>query len=420
MYVAHCKTMLEENFVSGWYSAKADTLQDIIATDLAADPNAYYSSSEFSGNVTSTQSQKVGLTELMEDRISYLQNLTAFQYTAPTVSNIVAPEEASPYTTITVTADITNTNYAYLAYRYSKDEVFTKLVMYDDGAHNDGAASDGTYGVSFEIDESNTHYYIYAENDDAGIFSPERAEHEYYKISAEAIEEISSEVVINELMASNSETAQDEFEEYDDWVELFNNTDADISLKGYYLSDDNTDIMQWAFPDTVIKANDYLIVWTDKDDEQGDLHTNFKLSASGESVLLVNADLSVVNTIDFGEQTEDIAYARNPNGVGDFGRQGATFSYNNDETDFIASVEETSSLDINIYPNPVSDILYLDVNTSEVNSIDFYTLTGQRSNVPITINTHLISIDMSTLTAGVYLVFLESSDKRYCHRIIKK
>lgn len=420
MYVAHCKTMLEENFVNGWYSAKADTLQEIISVDLENDPNALYSNYQFTSNLTSTQSNTIGLTELMESRITYLQSLRAFQYAAPTVSNIIAPEAPAPFSAVTITADIANANYAYLAYRYSKDEAFTKLELYDDGAHNDGSANDGTYGVNFEIDESNTHYYIYAENSGAAIFSPQRAEHEYYKISAEATKDLSSDIVINEFMATNSKIVVDEYNEYDDWVELYNNTDEDLSLNGYYLSDDKNDIMQWAFPDTIIKANDYLIVWTDKDEEQAPLHTNFKISSSGESLFLVNAELNIVNSITFGEQTEDVSYARNPNGVGDFGLQGATFSYNNEETEFIASVDETSALDVTVYPNPVSNILHLDLNSDETTSISVYNMMGQSLNLAIIINQNQITLDMSNLPSGMYMIIIESANQKQSHKVIKE
>ena len=68
----------------------------------------------------------------------------------------------------------------------------------------------------------------------------------------------------------------DNYGEYDDWVELYNNTASDISLLGYYLTDDNTNVMQYAFPDTVIPAGGYIIVWTDNDREQGSMHAGFK------------------------------------------------------------------------------------------------------------------------------------------------
>ena len=73
--------------------------------------------------------------------------------------------------------------------------------MFDDGNHNDGAASDGTYGVSVDVDALDMQYYIYAENSEAG-FSPERAEHEYHNLPIRR-------VVINEFMASNTSSVQD-------------------------------------------------------------------------------------------------------------------------------------------------------------------------------------------------------------------
>ena len=54
--------------------------------------------------------------------------------------------------------------------------------MYDDGNHGDGIAGDGIYGVSIDVDARDIQYYIYAENSDAGIFSPQRAEKEFHQI----------------------------------------------------------------------------------------------------------------------------------------------------------------------------------------------------------------------------------------------
>jgi hypothetical protein len=45
-------------------------------------------------------------------------------------------------------------------------------------------------------------------------------------------------VVINEVLASNVSGAQDEAGDFEDWVELYNNNNFDVSLSGYHLSDD--------------------------------------------------------------------------------------------------------------------------------------------------------------------------------------
>lgn len=408
MYIAHCKTIMEENFDNSWYSSKADTLQNLISADLENDPNAFYTMTEFTTNINSSVDEvgfpsqsTVGITELMDARVTYLQNHEAYGFTQPVISDIISPEEIVPFTSVNITAVISNTNYAYLGYRHSKGDVFTKLQMFDDGNHDDGASGDGVFGVSFPVDESNTHYYIYAENSEAGIFSPERAEHEYYKISAVPNFVENNDVVINELLASNLETQTDQAGEYDDWIELYNNTSSDISLTGYYLTDDNADILKWAFPDIIIEAEGYLIVWADKDELQSGLHANFKLSSSGESVYLVNAALEVVNYVDFTLQTTDVAYARIPNGTGDFGTQTPTFSSNNNDAN---SVNELGQMEaIKVYPNPLESQLTIELENNDIHYYKIINLAGQ------TLSSGQLSksktIDTSNWGNGVY--FLE-------------
>lgn len=419
MYVAHCKTILEENFETGWYEAKADTLQALIADDLDDDDNKFYTMSEFYGNIDDTENNTIGITELMEDRITFLNNETEFNYTQPTISTITTPDDVTAYSTITITVEVTDANYVHLGYRYSKDETFTKIEMYDDGEHEDGAADDDVYGVSLTVDESNTHYYIYAENDDAGIFSPERAQHEYYSITAVTDTEESSDIVINELMASNETTAADQDGEYDDWIELYNNTDADISLSGYYLSDDEDELTQWAFPDTTIAADSYLIVWADKDDEQTGLHADFKLSSDGEGVYLTNSEYTVVNYTTFETQTDDMGYARVPNATGDFEIQDPTFSANNGTT---SSIYDNELEGFSIYPNPAINSLYVrsDDQVYAKNTITITNLIGQTVYRKTFTYQSEMEIDASTFTWGIYILQLENESGTYTVKFIKK
>src|SRR5690606_123881 len=48
------------------------------------------------------------------------------------------------------------------------------------------------------------------------------------------------------------------------------------------------------------------------------LHTNWKISASGEQILLTNASGTVVDSVTEPVHTEDISYGRLPNGTGPF------------------------------------------------------------------------------------------------------
>lgn len=204
--------------------------------------------------------------------------------------------------------------------------------MYDDGMHEDGAAGDGTYGVSINVGSTDLQYYIYAENQDAAAFSPVRAEYEFYGIS------ITGDVVINEFMADNENYITDQDGDYDDWIEFYNNGIEDVSLDGYYLSDDASDPYQWVFPDTTIASGGYLIVWADKDEDQEGLHANFKLSASGEIIVLSDPSMNLIDEISYLQQKADTTTGRYYNGTGEFIEMVPTFEAEN--TDLISAIEQ--------------------------------------------------------------------------------
>ncbi len=118
-----------------------------------------------------------GITDLMNARRTFLQANANFTAVPPAISNINAVTLGSM---VQVTANVQNASTLLLAWRADSADVFQKVTMFDDGLHEDGAAGDGVYGGAFPQDDARMQYYIYAENANAGIFSPERAEHEFY------------------------------------------------------------------------------------------------------------------------------------------------------------------------------------------------------------------------------------------------
>jgi len=132
-------------------------------------------------------------------------------------------------------------------------------------------------------------------------------------------------LVINEFLADNQETETDQDDEFDDWIEIYNNSDDDLSLWGFYLSDNLDDPDRWNFPDTSIAANDYVIVWADEDIDQEGLHVSFDLSEEGGVILLSAPDETLLDRVVFNEQVPDSSFGRDPNGTGDFVRMEPTF-----------------------------------------------------------------------------------------------
>ena len=125
-------------------------------------------------------------------------------------------------------------------------------------------------------------------------------------------------LVINEFMASNDSTLEDpaEPDEYPDWIEIHNGTENTIDLGGMYLSDDLQNLTKWQVdPSVNILPGEYLIFFADDDGTQGVLHTNYKLSASGEAIVLVDQDgETILDSIVFDAQFEDVSYGRFPDG----------------------------------------------------------------------------------------------------------
>ena len=121
-------------------------------------------------------------------------------------------------------------------------------------------------------------------------------------------------VVINELLASNGNNLQDPQGQYDDWIELYNDSTNAVVLSGMYLTDDLNEPTKWQFPTpTVIGAEGYLLIWADNDTSDPGLHANFKLSADGEEIgLFDNTGNNLIDAVTFPEQSTDVSYGRYP------------------------------------------------------------------------------------------------------------
>lgn len=230
-----------------------------------------------------------------------------------------------------------------------------------------------------------------------------------------------NDLVINEFVADNEEESGilDAADEADDWIEFYNNTTSPIDLSSFYLSDDRNDLFKWNFPlGTSIPPDDYLIVWADKDEDQNGIHCNFKLSKSGESIYLMHEDATIIDSLQFGEQSSIVAYARIPNGLGDFTAQSPTFQSNNENPNSVLEYEERVSF--SIFPNPAKDYLYVHFPRSSFEPIGmhFKNLMGQEVLFLNKTTQSKLQIDISHLNPGIYLLEIEVEQNRWIEKII--
>jgi hypothetical protein len=246
---------------------------------------------------------------------------------------------------------------------YSEESVWTELemMMIDTKANN--LFNEYVYSVTlppYQTD-SQINFYIVATDNSGKVSSlPIGSPNKFIQLK---IGYENPGLFINEFLAGNDSLVADEFGEYDDWIEVYNGDSKDINLEGFYLSDKFEVPNKWAFPDTTIKAGGFLILWADEDQEQGAMHTNFKLNRSGEQLGIFNSDstnFAPVDTITFLSQMTNVSYGRYPDGTDSWvslvsPTPGSANEYVNNISNLSDNLPMIFQLDQN-YPNPFNPV----------------------------------------------------------------
>ena len=122
---------------------------------------------------------------------------------------------------------------------------------------------------------------------------------------------------ITEFVASNDDGLADYDGANSDWLEIFNSGNDAVDLSGMHLTDSPGNLTRWTIPSGVsLQGGGYLVVFASNKNTvkpNGELHTNFALSAGGEFLAIVATNGTTI--IDqyapsFPAQFEDVSYGR--------------------------------------------------------------------------------------------------------------
>lgn len=125
-------------------------------------------------------------------------------------------------------------------------------------------------------------------------------------------------VRINECVARNKASLYDSEGDYGDWIELYNTADTAVVLSGWSLTDNESELDRWRFPEnTVLPAGGYLLIFCDGKNsaENGEYHTNFRLGENDDYVGLYTADGSFCSGVTCNATEQDVAYGCNESGA---------------------------------------------------------------------------------------------------------
>jgi CotH kinase protein/Lamin Tail Domain/Secretion system C-terminal sorting domain len=376
-YLAHLRTLISEYFDEKSSSTLLDKYAAQIDSVVKADPKKPTTYAQFQSEI-----QKIK-TFIATRKNSLLANIEVKEI-APTIqsvniySNGVAWQKPTDNEGVTVRAGVSTSTAVAQVFLYYGTEIygrFTKIEMFDDGKNDDGIAKDGVFGIKIPKQKASAYVRFYVEavgnNTSKSVsYAPVGAEHDVFIYQVQSgTNSVASSVIINEIMASNKTGTKDENGQFEDWIELYNKSDNIVDVSGYFLTDDIVKPKKWAIPiGTKIAGKGFLTLWADEDEKQGALHTNFKLSSGGEFVYLYTPLEQLADSVTFGIQQNDVAFARNPNGTGKFKAQSPTFGTDNEKaaistggtgtggtTTTVLSNEEVLPLyAIKIMPNPAS------------------------------------------------------------------
>jgi hypothetical protein len=177
-----------------------------------------------------------------------------------------------------------------------------------------------------------------------------------------------AQVVINEFSAKNTGAIYDFEDDSSDWIEIYNENSTSYDLTDHFLSDNFDTPQKWQFPSISIPANDRIIIFASGKDVIGNYpHTNFKLSADGEEIMLSRPDGTEIDAKKYDALSDNFSLGR----VLDGSDEWACFSTptpntNNNLSNGLVGCyinNPAASLSGGFYDNPISLEMSTDGNT---------------------------------------------------------
>lgn len=177
MYVAHLRTIYEEQFVSKQYAERAEAIRKVITPVVVQEPNPLYPTETFvqnyHGTVNISGGKVVGIEEFFTKRGAYLGAHPLFKETPPEIEDHAATKSENEVTVAVTLAAGAASKGVWVAHRGAAAGGFTYTKL--------EAEADSNYVVTLPAEQIE-HYYLIAEGNISATVLPARSAKEWFTV----------------------------------------------------------------------------------------------------------------------------------------------------------------------------------------------------------------------------------------------
>ncbi len=180
-------------------------------------------------------------------------------------------------------------------------------------------------------------------------------------------------ISINEICSWNESIQKDGSRKYSDYIELYNHSDEEISLEGWYLSDDKGVPRKAELGDIRIGPGEFYVFYANGDPEDEN-SLPFRISSRGENIFLSDPTGRLVDSVEVPELKADTVYARREDGTGSWQRMAPSPEAGNEGCEWLRE----PVLDVPVFSADggfYSEPFYLEIEAGSGEHI-YYTLDG--------------------------------------------
>lgn len=177
MYVAHLRTIYDEQFASGLYKERSEKIRDVITTHVIQEPNPLYPTENYTlnyhGTVEVTGGKVIGVEEFFNRRGEFLREHPLYKQPVPVIADHSAVKSGETVSVSVSLADGDSGQPVWVAHRATGHGTFQYTEL--------KAEADGNYVVTLPAAEAGE-YFLVAEGRVSATVLPARSAREWFTV----------------------------------------------------------------------------------------------------------------------------------------------------------------------------------------------------------------------------------------------